>query len=625
MAIFALIFMICAVSLSTAIAKPAPGNESNTTYNNTNYTLNKSDPIWPDIFANNQSNGQSKNLGPQNNTTQWVFNTSSDSGIGGQTIGADGTIYFTSSSEDNSTVYALNPNGTMKWNLTFEDLYSSVAPIIGDNGLIYIMSDYEVPTLTAINPDGTIRWQYTFKEYESSVASYPIIGKDGNILVGLNLYDDDNDFSKIYSINPNGTLKWSYKLNRGLEDYIYTHFNSVGSDGTLYVGSYFKTENTGLNIETIKTSFKNYYGVLNAINPDGTLKWNYTFTENIFYKPWSIGSASWGSAVGPDGTIYTAVTSIIDEVDEVHLYAFNPSGTVKWMQTINDGTHNFVISLPSVASNGVVYLSTLFGTSDEDSVNNLHAFSSNGTKLWNYTQPTLGEGFSSQVIGTDGTIYLASLGSPLIALNPDGTEKWGYNYATYGIPSINKDGTLYIGIWGFEPNSTASLHAIQGQQSDLYLKTLVDNKNPKVGDTIKITFKVGNNGPGTAYNTTMTLKIPKGLQFIKALAESGNFTYDASTRTITWYLGDLEVIDPYLNVWTKVLAKGTYAISPVLSTLTYDPNLANSTQSIVVSAQAANNNDTDDVGMQHTGVPIGAAIVAFLMVLGGIVSSKKRK
>ncbi|MDO8870551.1 MAG: PQQ-binding-like beta-propeller repeat protein [Methanobacteriaceae archaeon] len=612
MAIFALIFMICAVSLSPAMATPAPGNESNTTYNNTNYTLKKSEPIWPDIFANNQSNGQSKNLGPQNNTTKWVFNTSGDNGIGGQTIGADGTIYFTSTSNDNGTVYALNPDGTIKWNLTFENLDSSIAPTIGDNGLLYIMSDYEVPVLTAINPDGTIRWQYTFREYESSVASYPVIGKDGSILVGLNLYDDDNDFTKIYSINPNGTLKWSYKIHRGVEDHIYTFFNSVGQNGALYVGSYFESED------------EDYYGVLNAINPDGTLKWNYTFTEDL-YKSWGIGSASWGSAVGPDGTIYAAVTSLVDKINEVHLYAFNPSGTVKWMQTINDGAHNFVMGLPSVASNGVVYLTTMFGTSDKDAFNNLHAFSPNGTKLWNYTQPALGEGFSSQVIGTDGTIYLASMGSPLIALNPDGTEKWKYNYPVYGIPSINKDGTLYIGIWGFEANSTTSLHAIAGQQSDLYLKTLVDNKNPKVGDTVKITFKVGNNGPGTAYNTTMTLKIPKGLQFIKALAQSGTFTYDGSTSTITWYLGDLGVIDPYLNVWTKVLAKGTYAISPILSTLTYDPNLARNTQSIVINAQAASNNSTDDVGMQHTGVPIGAAIVAFLMVLGGIVSSKKRK
>lgn len=614
MAIFALIFMICAVSLSPAMATPSPGNESNTTYNNTNYTLKKSDPIWPDIFANNQSNGQSKNLGPQNNTTKWVFNTNGDNGIGGQTIGADGTIYFTSTSNDNGTVYALNPDGTMKWNLTFENLESSVAPTIGDNGLLYIMSDYEVPVLTAINPDGTIRWQYTFKEYESSVASYPVIGKDGSILVGLNLYDDDNDFAKIYSINPNGTLKWSYKIHRGVEDHIYTFFNSVGQNGALYVGSYFESEDEA------------YYGVLNAINPDGTLKWNYTFTEDL-YKSWGIGSASWGSAVGPDGTIYSAVTTTIDKINEVHLYAFNPNGTVKWMQTINDATFNFVISLPSVASNGVVYLSTMFGTSEKDAFNNLHAFSPNGTKLWNYTQQTMGEGFTSQVIGTDGTIYLASLASPLIALNPDGTEKWKYNYLVYGIPSISKDGTLYIGIWDFlfEENSTASLHAIAGQQSDLYLKTLVDNKNPKVGDTVKITFKVGNNGPGTAYNTTMTLKIPKGLQFIKALAQSGTFTYDASTSTITWYLGNLGVIDPYLNVWTKALAKGTYAISPVLSTLTYDPNLASNTQSIIVNAQAASNNSTNAVGMQHTGVPIGAAIVAFLMVLGGIVSSKKRK
>lgn len=428
-AIFALIFIICTVSLSPAMAITAPVNDTNPVYNNTNYTLNKSNPIWPDIFANNQSNGQSKYLGPQKNSTKWVFNTSSDNGVGGQTIGSDGTIYFVINVNETGNLYAVNPDGTVKWNVTFENLYSSIAPTIGDNGLIYIMSDYEVPVLTAINPDGTIRWQYTFREYESNVASYPVIGKDGNILVGLNLYDDENDFAKIYSINPDGTLKWTYKIHRGIEDFIYTLFNSVGPDGTLYVGSYFETENLEPSqIESFTFRPSNYHGVLNAINPEGTLKWNYTFSEDLYMKRWGPGAASWGSAVGPDGTIYAAVTSFVDEITAVHLYAFNPSGTVKWMQTINDGTHNFVTSLPSVASNGVVYLSTMFGTSDENAFNNLHAFGPNGTKLWNYTHPALGEGFSSQAIGTDGTIYLASLGSPLIALNPDGTKKWEYNH-----------------------------------------------------------------------------------------------------------------------------------------------------------------------------------------------------
>lgn len=602
--------MMCLVSVSSAMAIPAQINETNSTeYNNTNYTLNKTNPIWPEIFANNQSNGQSKYLGPQNNSTKWVFNSSSDSGIGGQTIGEDGTIYFTSLENETCKLYALNPDGTVKWNISIDNLESTIAPVIGDNGLLYIIGNYEVPVLLAINPDGTIRWKYTFKEYETGVASSPIIGKDGSILVGLNIYNDDNNFAKVYSIKPDGTLQWSYKIHHGLEDYIYTHFNSVGPDGTFYIGSYFE-------------SSENYYGVLNAINPDGTLKWNYTFTENLYKKSWGIGSASWGTSVGSDGTIYTAVTSLIDEISEVHLYAFNPNGTVKWMQTINDGTHNFIVSLPSIASNGLVYLSTMFGTSDENAFNNLHAFSSNGTKLWNYSSHAFSEEFTSQIIGTDGTIYLASIGSPLIALNPNGTVKWKYEYSVYGIPSITKDGTLYIGIGGYETGT--SLHAIQGQISDLYVKTIVDNKNPKVGETVKITFKVGNNGPGTAYNTTLVLKIPKGLQFIKAVAQSGTFKYDASTSTITWYLGDLGVVDPYLNVWTKVLAKGTYAISPVLSTLTYDPDLANNTQSIVVNAQSANSS-SKDVGMQHTGVPIGAALVALLMVLGGIFGSRKRK
>jgi uncharacterized repeat protein (TIGR01451 family) len=618
MAIFALIFMMCAITLSPAMAK----NTNNPVYNNTSYNLTNSSPIWPAIFANNQSNGQSPNLGPQNNTTKWIYDLNGDYGLGGQTIGADGTIYFVSANETTSTLYALNPNGTVKWNTSLMGWYNTVAPVIGDNGLLYILTDDDV--LSAFNPDGTLRWEYYFQDVDGGFASYPTVGKNGVIHIAFNIDDDDDYYGKIYTLNSDGTLKWTYNLQKGIEEYIYTYFTSVNYDGTLYVGSYLEDE-------------EGDYGVLNAINPDGTLKWNYTFTEDLFTKGWGYGGATFGASVGPDGTIYAAITTLnkeaaasseggelnegdIEPISEVHLYAFHQNGTVKWMQTIADGVHNYVTSIPSVASNGMVYLSTLFMNQKESTFGNLHAFQANGTPLWNYSYPESIYGFSTQAIGSDGTIYLASLGNPLIALNPDGTVKWTYGDSVYGIPSINKDGTLYIGMGGMEERNL-SLHAIEGQKSDLYLKTLVDNKNPKVGETVKITFKVGNNGPGTAYNTTMVLEIPEGMQFIKFLAESGNATYNPSTRTITWYLGDLGVIDPYLDVWVKALAKGTYAISPVLSTLTYDPDLASNTENVTVTAQSA----TKSVAMQNTGVPVAAAILAILMVLGGVFGSKKRE
>jgi outer membrane protein assembly factor BamB len=61
--------------------------------------------------------------------------------------------------------------------------------------------------LYAINPDGTLKWRYGTYSY---VHSSPAIGSDGTIYVG----SWDN---YLYAINPNGTLKWRYLTDDDVE------------------------------------------------------------------------------------------------------------------------------------------------------------------------------------------------------------------------------------------------------------------------------------------------------------------------------------------------------------------------------------------------------------------------
>ena len=92
--------------------------------------------------------------------------------------------------------------------------------------------------------DGTQKWAV---ETENRVESSPAIGSDGTIYVGS--WD-----SNIYAINSDGNPKWKFETTR------YSWVNcspAIGSDGTIYVGSW----------------DRNFY----AINPDGTLKW-------VFYQ-----------------------------------------------------------------------------------------------------------------------------------------------------------------------------------------------------------------------------------------------------------------------------------------------------------------------------------------------------
>jgi outer membrane protein assembly factor BamB len=67
-------------------------------------------------------------------------------------IGADGTIYVGSYG---SKLYAINPNGSQKWNLTTGWIYSS--PAIGADGTIYVGSlDHKLYAIA--EDDLTINW-----------------------------------------------------------------------------------------------------------------------------------------------------------------------------------------------------------------------------------------------------------------------------------------------------------------------------------------------------------------------------------------------------------------------------------------------------------------------------------
>jgi conserved repeat domain len=147
-----------------------------------------------------------------------------------------------------------------------------------------------------------------------------------------------------------------------------------------------------------------------------------------------------------------------------------------------------------------------------------------------------------------------------------------------------------------------------------------------VGETITLTFKVGNNGPDTARNVVFTLPIPEGMGFVDVSVDQGTTTYDPVTRTITWILGDVEVGDPTAWVRVKVLSAGTFVFGPSLTTDTYDPNLESNIQSVTINAQTVPGEvvNGQTVGMQSTGIPVAQLVLAVLMVLGGLFSAKRQ-
>jgi outer membrane protein assembly factor BamB len=221
-------------------------------------------------------------------------------------------------------------------------------------------------------------------DQESSSASAPTIGSDGTIYFGTDGYN-------IFAVNPDGTEKWRYTT-----DYIVMGSPAINQDGTIYVGS------------------GDYY--LYALYPNGTLRWRFETGGEIK------GSAS----IAPDGTIY--VPSF-----DGYLYALYPNGTMKWRVSTGG---SIAAAGTAFAEDGTIYVGT----------EHLRAYYPNGTLKW--TTNVGGSIYGTvPAISADGTIYVSAGGS-LVAVNPDGSEKWRKQLTTAQIrssPNIGPDNRVYVG------------------------------------------------------------------------------------------------------------------------------------------------------------------------------------
>ena len=348
-------------------------------------------PIWPMFRYNAEHSGIcSYDTTYNNGSLKWRYYTSHFGIDSSPAIGGDGTIYFAA----DVYLYAINPDGTLKWKFYLLTGGSS-SPAIRDDGTIYIGSGNGI--LYAINPDGSELWECNLFVY---INTSPVIGNTA-LYVGAH---------SLYAINyDDGSIEWYYQTG-----------GSISSspaldpwDGTIYFGS---TD-----------------GYLYAINPDGSFKWNYP--------------------VGFDGIHYFSVNSspsvdilsreiYVGSLAGYGICALRNDGTLKWVSNMY-GVH--ISSSPVINGySGIIYIG-----SDEGY---LLAFSQyTGAYQWGYppAAPSIGPIFSSPAFSrVGGTIFFGSSDGYVYAINSaDHTLKW--QYPTGGrvgsSPAIGKDGTIYVG------------------------------------------------------------------------------------------------------------------------------------------------------------------------------------
>ena len=197
----------------------------------------------------------------------------------------------------------------------------------------------------------------------------------------------------------------------------------------------------------------------------------------------------------------------------------------------------------------------------------LYAFNADGTVKWSYSTGSFSQ--SSPVIGSDGTIYVGTIGG-VFAIGSDGTLKWSYtSISANTTPVIDSDGTLYVG-------TSAGLYAFNDYVANY---SYVVGSNPLYveftdasSDAVSWSWDFGDGTTSTEQNPTHTY------------SESGQYTVNLTAI----------LSNGYVRTATKIITVSdvtppSVSISPVWGVFS-------TTQIVTLTAT----DDTDNVTVYYT-------------------------
>jgi hypothetical protein len=370
---------------------------------------------WPCLQQNPKHTGQSPYIGPLNPTLAWKLKP--DNGINGSpVIGTEGTIFVPGT---DNCIYAISPESIVKWKYNMQDneglsasnFECEVTPTIDINGTVYLglsVIDVWNPIngyFYAMHQDGTLKWSIPLAGIKITNC---VIGSDGTIYVGS--YDDAQGIKrgihKLHAIYPSGGQKWEMDAVGPLGS------PAIGTDGTIYIAA-----GSG--------AFGPYSAAFYAVRPDGSLKWrndNCGGIGNYLYGPDTF------PVILPNGLVLIA--------NDQKLLAVDQNGEIKWSFGIGQ-YRSRMDSNPAVSPDGTIYFIMKVGN------DSLFALNSDGTRKW---AAYAGDYSSPPVIDANNDIWIGLNNGKIVKYNSSGELKWsGYSTSGYiNEMSLDALGTLYF-------------------------------------------------------------------------------------------------------------------------------------------------------------------------------------
>jgi hypothetical protein len=356
---------------------------------------------WPTFRGlTNEQQGVSPNAGPGLSVISTLFGTFSCRGSS-PVIDKNNNIYICGS-ENYDGLYSYSSNGILNWSYTNCINTSYSVPVIGCDGTVYFTDSIR---MFAINPDGTLKW-FTGNIGDGSDAA-PII-------VNNKIYCGTSD--GLWEINENGNS--AFKFPSYGSDNLSGNGYNLSSDGNLlfYISniSYLYAINLQSKAFIWATQNNPYYinysfGIYNVPALDSNYVYAYAYDNNINYVL-QINKL--------DGTIYQSVTlddnatdscPVLDKngylyIGSSNFYAIDTSDmTIKYSYYNAVTSSLFTHTSAVLDKNGIIYfLDTNNGTIYASNTPNI----SEPTAI--YTDTSLISSYSSPAISTDGALYNGS-------------------------------------------------------------------------------------------------------------------------------------------------------------------------------------------------------------------------
>lgn len=220
-------------------------------------------------------------LDKTNGATRWRIRAEGDAD-GAASIAPDGTIELTAGNH----LYAIAPDGTVRWRFEARGPFLLSTPAIDSDGTAYVgsLDDH----VYAVAADGRMRWDYAT---ENDVSSSPVIGDDGTIYFGS---DDEH----VHAISRDGARRW----RTDVDGYVRAPV-ALGRRGDVLAAVYGPRPR-----------------VVSLDAHDGTERWSFPVTVSSTSE---VGVAS-GPLVDADGNIYFGA-------HDDFVYSLDADGALRWI------------------------------------------------------------------------------------------------------------------------------------------------------------------------------------------------------------------------------------------------------------------------------------------------------